>query len=80
MILFQWSVVKTDPCQYVFEYSLNVLKKKTRVLDNFNTDKKYLIKNLKRVKSSGDMDKHPFSWNKRIPITAINRANKTRLE
>jgi hypothetical protein len=26
------------------------------------------------------MDKHPFSWNKRIPITAINRANKTRLE
>jgi hypothetical protein len=53
--------VKTDPCQYVFEYSLDVLKKKSRVLDIFNTDKKYLIKILKRVKSSGDMDKHPFS-------------------
>ena len=29
----QGSVVKTDPCLYFFEYSPDVLKKKTKVLD-----------------------------------------------
>ena len=40
----QGSVVKTDPCLYVFEYSPYILKKKTKVLDIFNTDKKCLMK------------------------------------
>ena len=39
-IRFLGSVVKTDPCLYFFEYSPDVLKKKTKVLDIFNTDKK----------------------------------------
>ena len=39
-IRFQGSVVKTDPCLHFFEYSPDVLKKKTKVLDMFNTDKK----------------------------------------
>ena len=43
-IRFQGSVVKTDPCLYFFEYSPDVLKKKTKVLDIFNTDKKCLMK------------------------------------
>ena len=38
-IRFQGSVVKTDPCPYLFEYLPDVLKKKTRVLDFFNIDK-----------------------------------------
>ena len=37
-IRFQGSVVKTGPFSYLFEYSPDVLKKKTRVLDLFNTD------------------------------------------
>ena len=40
----QGSVVKTDPCPYLFEYSPDFLKKKTRILDFFNTDKKCFIK------------------------------------
>ena len=28
-----------------------------------------------RIKSSGDMDKDPFSWNKRIPITGLKSTN-----
>ena len=44
-ICFQGSVVKTDPCSYLFEYSPDVLKKKARFLDLFNTDKKCSIKN-----------------------------------
>ena len=43
-ILFQGSVVKTDPCWYLLESSPDVLKKKTRVLDMFNMDKKCFIK------------------------------------
>ena len=35
---FSRSVVKTDPCLYFFEYSPDVLKKKTKVLEIFNTD------------------------------------------
>ena len=42
-IRFQGSAVKTDPCLYLFRHSPDVLKKKTRVLDIFNTDKKCLI-------------------------------------
>ena len=44
-IRFQGSIVKTDPCPYLLEYSPDVLKKKTRVLHMFNTDKKCFIKN-----------------------------------
>ena len=37
-------VLKTDPCPYPVKYSLYVLKKKTKVLDIFNMDKKCFIK------------------------------------
>ena len=30
-----------DPCSYLVKYLTDVLKKKTKVLDIFNTDKKY---------------------------------------
>ena len=40
----QGSVVKTDPSLYFFEYSSEVLKKKTKVLDILNTDKHCYIK------------------------------------
>ena len=35
-----------DPCSYLVKYSLDVLKKKTKVLDIFyiNTDKKCFMK------------------------------------
>ena len=66
----QGSVEITDPCLYFFEYSPDVLKKKTKVLDISNTDKKCLKKYYK-IKSSGDMDKDPFSWNQQISITKI---------
>ena len=29
-----------DPCPYLVKYSLDILKKKTKVLDIFNMDKK----------------------------------------
>ena len=41
-ICFQVSVVKTDPCLYLFECSPDVLNKKTKVLDIFNMDKNVL--------------------------------------
>ena len=41
-IRFQGSVVKTDHCSYLVMYSPDVLRKKTKVLDIFNTEKKYL--------------------------------------
>ena len=41
---FLRSVVKTDPSLYFFEYSLDVLKKKTNVLGTYNTDKKCSMK------------------------------------
>ena len=41
-IRFQSSLVKTDPCPYLLKYSPDVLKKKTRVLDIFHTDKNVL--------------------------------------
>ena len=43
-IRFEGSVVKTDPCLYFFEYSHDVLKKKTKVLDIFNREKKDFVK------------------------------------
>ena len=43
-IHFQGFVEKNDPCQYLFEYSPDVFKKKTKVLDIFNTDKKMFYK------------------------------------
>ena len=36
--------LKTDPCPYLAKYSLDVLKKKTKVLVIFNTDKKCFLK------------------------------------
>ena len=39
-IRFQLSNVKTDPSLYFFEYSHEVLKKKTKFLEIFNTGKK----------------------------------------
>ena len=33
-----------DPCPYLVKYSLDVLKKKTKVLDILNVDKKCLLK------------------------------------
>jgi hypothetical protein len=33
-----------NPCLYFFEYSYDVLKKKIKVLDIFNTDRKCLMK------------------------------------
>ena len=40
----QGSIFTTDPCPYLVKYSLDVFKKKTKVLDIFNTDKKCFIK------------------------------------
>ena len=60
---------KKDPCPYLFQYSLDILKKKTKVLDIFQTDKK-CWKKINKTKSSGYVDKDMFSWNKQIPITA----------
>ena len=40
---FLRSVEITHPCLYFFEYSPDVLKKKTKVLDNLNTDKKNVL-------------------------------------
>ena len=37
-------ILKTDPCPNLVKYSLNVLTKKTNILDNFNTDKKCFMK------------------------------------
>ena len=33
-----------DPCPYLFKYSFNVLKKKTKVLDILNTAKNVVLK------------------------------------
>ena len=33
-----------DPCPYLVKYSPDILKKKTKVLDIFNADKKCFIK------------------------------------
>jgi hypothetical protein len=34
-----------NPCLYLVKYTLDVLKKKTKVLDIFNTDRKKSIEN-----------------------------------
>ena len=36
--------MKTDPCPYLVKYSPDVLKKKKKVLDFFNTNKIFFIK------------------------------------
>ena len=43
-IRFQGSAEIADPCLYFIEYSPDVLKNKTKVLDIFNADKKCFIK------------------------------------
>ena len=40
---WKW-IFKTDHCQYLIKCSLEVLQKKTKVLDIFDTDKKYFMK------------------------------------
>ena len=55
-------IIKTDSCPYLVKCSLDVLKKKTEVLDIFDTDKKGLIKN--NIESSPQE-----IW---IPITGFN--------
>jgi hypothetical protein len=42
-IFIQGYVEITDPCLYLFDYSPEVLRKKTKVLDFFNTDKKCFL-------------------------------------
>ena len=42
-IRFQGSFAKIEPCPYLLEYSPDVLKKKTRILVIFYTDKKIFI-------------------------------------
>ena len=37
-------ILKTDPCPYLVKYLLDVLKKKTKVLDILNTDEKCIKK------------------------------------
>ena len=37
-------IVKTDPCLYFFKYSPDVLKKKAKVSDIFNKNRKYFMK------------------------------------
>ena len=40
-------ILKTDPCIYLVKYSVGVLKKKTKVLDILDTDKKcFIINNI----------------------------------
>ena len=60
--------MKTDPGLYLFEYSPDVLRKKTKVLDIFRCGQKMFYENYYRIKSSDDMNKDPFSWNKRISM------------
>ena len=50
-----------DLCPFSFEYSPDILKKKRRVLDIFNTAQKLFYENEEKVKSSGDMNKDPYS-------------------
>ena len=52
---WKW-ILKADPYPYLFKYSPDVLKMKTKVLDMFDTDKN-LFKNEYIISSSGDMDK-----------------------
>ena len=53
----QGSVFTTDPCPNLVKYLLDVLKKKIKVLNILNTNKKSVIKiNICRIKSSEDMD------------------------
>ena len=64
--------LKNGSCPYLVKYSLDVLNKKTKVLDIFNTDKNCLMKINIEIKSSRDIDRDPFSQQIRIPITANN--------
>ena len=61
-----------DPCPYLVKYSLDVLKMKTKVLDISNRQKRF-YKDYYRIKSTGDMENDPFSWNKRIRITVTHK-------
>ena len=60
-------MLKTDPCPYLIKYSLDVLKKKTKVLDILNTNKKCLIQI--NIESSSSEIWSMFSQQIQIPIT-----------
>ena len=63
----QGSVVKKDTCPYIVKNSSDILKKKTRVFDIFNPDKKCCIKiKIESSPSSGDMEQDKFSGNKQV--------------
>ena len=57
-------ILKTDPCPspYLVKYSPDVLKKKTKFLDNFNMDKRCFMKI--------NIESSPLKIWIRIPITA----------
>ena len=59
-ICFQGSGLKTDPCLYHFEYSPDVLKEESNVLNIFNMDKKCFMKII--IETSRDMVKGPNHW------------------
>ena len=48
-----------DPCPYDVKYSPDVLQKKTKVIDTYNTDKNCFHSFLCRIKPWGDIDKDP---------------------
>ena len=50
-----------DPWPYLVKCSLDFLKKKTKVLDMFDTDKKCTIKNYMESSLQEIMDKDLFS-------------------
>ena len=55
-----------DPCPYLVKYSLDVLKKKTKFLEIFNTDRKCFIKR--------DIESNPPEKWIRIRFIEINRS------
>ena len=64
-------LLETDPCPYLVRYSLDVLKKKTKVFDiGMCTD---IIWVLYKIKSSRDIN--PFSRNKRIRLIERKGSN-----
>ena len=65
---------KTDPYPNLFEYSPDILKKKTKVLDIINTDKTCLIKISVESSTQEIWIRIHFLEKKRIPITVFNKA------
>ena len=73
--------MKTDPCLYFFEYSPDVFKKKTRVLEIFNTSRTYFIKiNIVHMVLNPNGIEPTFlkldSWSPGAGFIPINKCNK----